>query len=131
MDTIIPHVHSKQVRQFFFWIGLMSTVAYRLIIFFTHVSPFWLKCAWYVGTVGYIIYFAHRYQIARRRSRVIHHYQLAAKVPQLHELSSEEQKAMSYVFATLGSTKEQWNYIAIFALSTVALLYGFFIDFVK
>ena len=128
---MIPHVQSKPWRFVFFWIGFLSTVAYRMIIFFSHGSSAWLQGVWYFGTIGYVIYFVHRYQISRRRARVIHEYQLATKVPQLKELSPDEQQAMSYVFASLSSTKEQWNYIAIFVLSTIALCYGFLVDFVK
>lgn len=62
---------------------------------------------------------------------MIEQFQLATKVPQLKELTPDEQRAMSYVFASLGSSKEKWNYIAIFVLSTVALVYGFLVDFVK
>lgn len=131
MNTTIPKVQPKALRVFFFWIGLFSTVAYRMIIFFSHSSPQWLQIAWYSGTIGYIIYFVHRYQIALRRERVIQKYQLATKVPLLKELNAQEQQAMSYVFSSLSTTREQLNYIAIFVLSTVALLYGFFIDFVK
>jgi hypothetical protein len=125
----IPTLHSKPVRLTYFWIGIAATTAYRAIIFFTDANPAILKITWYVGTIGFIIYFAHRYQVSGRRARAIEEYKLTEKIPQLSELTPEERGALSYVLSTLRSTKEKWNYIFIFATSAIALIAGVIIDF--
>ena len=124
----IPQSHRPAVRLFFFWSGIVATFAYRIIIIFSEANPFLLKLSWYIGTIGFIIYFAHRYQIAQRRTKVIKDYHLAEKVPQLNELNTEERAGMEYIFKTLGSTRERWNYIFIFIMSAIALLAGVLID---
>ncbi len=125
----VPMLHSKPVRLTYFWIGIAATTAYRAIIFFTDANPVLLKVTWYVGTIGFIIYFAHRYQVSGRRARAIEEYKLAEKVPQLTELTPEERSALTYVLSTLRSTKEKWNYIFIFTTSAIALIAGVIIDF--
>lgn len=123
-----PQTHRPAVRLFFFWCGIVATFAYRIIIFFTNANPLLLKLSWYIGTIGFILYFAHRYQIAERRTKVITEYHLAEKVPQLKELNAEEKAGMEYIFSTLGSTRERWNYIFIFVMSAIALIAGTIID---
>lgn len=127
----VPTLHRPATRAFFFWTGIAATVAYRAIIFFTDADPVILRVIWYIGTVGFIVYFLHRYDIAKRRTRVIRELNLAEKIPQLKELSDADRAGMQYLFATLQSSREKWNYYVIFASSAIALLAGWWMDFVK
>jgi len=122
-----PTVHSKALREFYFWAGIVATFAYRIIIVLTNY-PFWLKLTWYVGTIGFVVYFIHRYQISERRAKLITEHGLADKVATLSELSADDKAAMGYLFQTLESSKEKWNYIFIFVMSGVALLWGIVTD---
>ncbi len=123
-----PVVHSPFVRSFYFWVGIISTLAYRIVVVLTHVDPIWLKISWYIGTVGFILYFAHRYQISELRSNLIKENKLSEKVNNISELSSEDKEAIGYIFTTLQSTKEKWNYIFIFVCSALALIAGLYLD---
>lgn len=127
----VPRLHSKSLRALFFWVGIIATFAYRVIIFFSDANPVLLKAAWYVGTVGFIVYFIHRYQISQRRAQAIQDFRLAEKVSTLTELSADEKAAMAYVFSTLRSTREKWNYVFIFVSSGAALLAGVYLDFLR
>ncbi|MEK7537775.1 MAG: hypothetical protein AAB619_02290 [Patescibacteria group bacterium] len=127
----IPTLHRPASRAFFFWTGIVATIAYRAIIFFTDADPVILRVIWYIGTVGFVVYFLHRYDIAKRRTRVIRELNLAEKIPQLKELSDADRAGMQYLFATLQSSRERWNYYVIFASSVIALLAGLWMDFVK
>lgn len=127
----IPTLHRPATRAFFFWAGIISTILYRAIIFFTSANPILLRSIWYVGTIGFVIYFLHRYDIAKRRTRVIRELGLAEKVPQLKELSDTDRAGLQYLFATLQSSREKWNYYVIFASSIVALLAGIWMDFLR
>jgi len=128
MSQTTPQPHSKPVREFFFWSGIVATFAYRVIIVLTGYPAIWLKLAWYVGTVGFVLYFIHRYQISERRSKLIHEQGLLAKVAGLTQLSEADRDAMTYLFQTLESSKEKWNYIFIFAMSGLALVWGVVTD---
>lgn len=124
----IPTLHRPATRAFFFWTGIVATILYRAIIFFTSANPVLLRGIWYVGTIGFIVYFLHRYDIAKRRSRVIQELKLAEKIPQLKELSDADRAGLDYLFATLQSSREKWNYYVIFASSIIALLAGMYMD---
>jgi len=106
----------------FFWTGIVATFAYRAIIVLQDLGPGWVRLAWYVGTVGFVIYFAHRYQVSANRTRLIAEHGLAQKTLKLSGLSDEDRAAMEYVFQTLESSKEKWNYNFIFTLSGLALV---------
>jgi hypothetical protein len=127
----IPTLHRPATRAFFFWTGIISTILYRAIIFFTTADPIVLRVIWYIGTIGFIIYFAHRYDIAKRRSQVIRELNLIEKIPQLQELNDRDRSGLQYVFATLQSSREKWNYYVIFASSILAVLAGLWMDFIR
>lgn len=124
----IPTLHRPITRNFFFWTGISATILYRAIIFFTDAAPTTLRVVWYLGTIGFIVYFAHRYDIAKRRTKVLTDLDLANKVPQLKELSDQDRAGLQYLFATLQSSREKWNYYVIFASSILALGAGLWMD---
>jgi hypothetical protein len=129
MKTIKPH--SNAVRLFYFWAGIIATFLYRAIIVTTDLSTFWTKVFWYVGTVGFILYFAHRFQVSEKREHLIVENELDKKIAKLKELDENDRAAMEYIFKTLVSSKERWNYIFIFVTSGIALLIGIYLDFLR
>ena len=128
MENLQPH--SPATRMFYFWSGIIATLAYRIIIVLNSFDPVWVQVAWYIGTIGFVIYFIHRYDISEKRARIINDRDLEKKVADIKALSADDKQAMKYIFTTLKSTKEKWNYIFIFALSGLALIAGILMDFV-
>lgn len=126
----MPKPHSKPIRLLYFWAGIIATLVYRLIIILNFYSPAWVKIAWYVGTIGFIVYFWHRYRISETRSRLIREQGLAGKVSKMNGLTEPDRQAFQYILSTLVSTKEKWNYIAIFVFSGLALIVGVILDLV-
>ena len=124
-----PKAHNPALRLFFFWSGIIATLAYRLIIVLNQYSPEWVKISWYVGTIGFIIYFIHRYQISKKRVQMIKGQKLVEKMENQETLNDDDRNTIVYVLRTLRSSKEKWNYIWIFVLSIIALLIGLYYDF--
>ena len=124
----VPKPNPKPLRLFYFWAGIIATVAYRIIIVLNFYDPFWVKVCWYIGTVGFILYFIHRYDISSKRAKLIVKYQLREKVRNQDHLYEQDLKALDYILRTLVSTKEKWNYIFIFAMSGLALVVGLYLD---
>lgn len=122
-----PKPHSNFVRNIYFVIGIIATLAYRVIVAIEDRTV--IQVLWYIGTIGFIIYFLHRYQVSKRRASLINENHLAEKVAGLGELSEEDKASMAYIFKTLSSTKEKWNSVVIFATSALALLVGIYLDF--
>ncbi|MBT4849764.1 hypothetical protein HON36_02845 [Candidatus Parcubacteria bacterium] len=122
----------KSVRLFYFWAGIVATLAYRAIIVLNYYSDTWVKISWYVGTIGFILYFIHRFDISKKRSNLIVEHRLKEKLDAntLDELTPDDNKALEYILRTLVSSKERWNYYVIFILSGIALIAGILFDFV-
>jgi len=126
-----PKAHSKFLREFYFWSGIVATFAYRIIVVLNHYSSKVSLVAWYIGTIGFVIYFLHRYEISEQRAKLVKQQNLIVKVQQSQEFSTEEKEVMTYIFTTLKTTKEKWNYIFIFVMSAIALILGIYLDFLQ
>ena len=125
-----PKAHSKTARELFFWSGILATLSYRLIIVLNNYSSFWVKISWYVGTIGFIIYFIHRYDISDKRAKLIQENQLLDKINNSKPLSENDRLSLRYILKTLTTSKEKWNYVFIFTASGIALLLGIYFDLV-
>ncbi len=126
-----PHLSNKYLRLFYFWAGIIATFCYRAIVVVNNYSHFWAQTFWYIGTIGFIIYFIHRYQISEKRAKIIKEFNLENKIKNSEPLSKDDKVALEYIFETLQSSKEKWNSIFIFAASAVGLLLGIYLDFIK
>jgi hypothetical protein len=124
----VPKTHSQFARNLFFAIGIVATIAYRAIGILDDQTL--VHILWYLGTIGFIIYFAHRYQVSKRRSRLITENDLERKISQVAGLSELDKASMEYIFHTLRSSKEKWNSVVIFVSSVIALIIGFYLDFI-
>lgn len=124
------HTSNKYYRLWLFWVGIIATLAYRIIIILNNISSLAVKISWYVGTIGFVWYFAHRYRVQNFRGNLIKQKELLAKTEDKRELSEDDRQALVYILKSLKSTKAKWNYIAIFILSGIALVYGIITDFI-
>lgn len=124
----VPKTHSSFARNLFFAVGIVATIAYRAIGVIENNTL--IHVLWYLGTIGFIIYFAHRYQVSRRRARLIAENDLEQKISQAGGLTDLDKASMEYIFRTLRSSKEKWNSVVIFVSSIIALVIGFYLDFI-
>jgi hypothetical protein len=122
------HASPTWVRNLFFWFGIIATISYRAIVILNHYSPTISLIAWYIGTVGFVLYFWHRYIVSEKRVELIKKHKLIAAVKRSN-LTRSQIDANEYILTTLLSTKEKWNYIVIFATSLIAMLIGIYLDF--
>ena len=118
----------KPVRLFFFGAGIIATVAYRIIIVLNLYSPLWVKIAWYIGTIGFVLYFGHRYNIAKKRANLVRDYKLIEAVDKADCIDPQKKLALRYLVKTSLTSKSRWNAGIIFILSFAALLIGIFMD---
>jgi hypothetical protein len=124
-------LHHKYYRTLLFVVGIIATIAYRIIIVLNDYNPMWVEVAWYIGTVGFVWYFIHRYNIENKRDYLIENLELAKKIENKEELSDEERNAAVYILKGLKTSLAKWNYIAIFVFSTIALLYAIYQDLIN
>ena len=124
-------ISNKYYRLLVFWVGIIATIAYRIIVVLNSYSAFWVQVAWYIGTIGFVWYFAHRYRVENDRENLIEAKNLTAKIAGDKKLNADDRDALVYVLKSLQSSKAKWNYIAIFFFSAIALIYGVYVDFIK
>jgi len=117
----------KLIRWFFFWTGIIATIAYRIIVILNIYSPMWVKIAWYVGTIGFVLYFGHRFSIAKKRANLVKDYDLV-KVVDKSAIDEDQRTALHYLVQTSLTSKSRWNSGVIFVLSFSALILGIVLD---
>jgi len=126
MEIIKPN--PKFVRLLFFWSGVIATLAYRIIIVLNFYSPLLVKIFWYIGTVGFIIYFWHRYNIQKKRSELVLDYKLIDAVERNQYETQKQKEALKYIVKTSLTSKSRWNSAFICLLSILALVVGLVMD---
>lgn len=120
--------NSKPVRLFFFWAGIIATIAYRIIIVLNLYSASWVKYSWYIGTIGFVLYFGHRFSVARKKVRLIKEYNLVETIDNADCIDPQKKEVLHYLAKTTVTSKSRWNTAVIFFLSLAALLTGIVID---
>lgn len=124
------HKSNKYYRYLVFLVGIVATVAYRIIIVLNYYSSLWVEISWYIGTIGFIWYFAHRYRVQNHYSEIIRERKLKDKLCK-NKLSKDDCEALTHIVSSLDSSKAKWNSIMIFALSALALGYAIIADIIS
>ena len=116
-----PKIVPKPVIVGFFLLGLLSSVAFRAILFFQKYSPAWVRPVWYFGVIGYMLFFMYRYCISLRRKRAIAQSGILEKIRAGDSFSADDREAALYLLNSVRASQEDWNYLAIFVLSILAI----------
>lgn len=118
----MPHrVLPKGIISLFFIIGLFSATLFRLIIFLNRINILWARIAWYLGVVGYILFFGYRYFIARKRRKAIEDNDLLKKL-KASDMEPEASGEIEYILTSLLNSREIVNYVYIFVTSIFAII---------
>lgn len=117
-----PKIVPQPVIVGFFLLGLLSSVAFRAIILFQKFHPTWVRPVWYFGVIGYMLFFMYRYRISQRRKRTIAESAIIEKLRAGSSLTSDDREAALYLLNSVRKSPEDWNYLAIFVLSLVAIV---------
>ena len=127
LESSEPARLSRQLyRNLVFVVGIIATFAYRIIVVLNYYSQLWVEISWYIGTLGFIWYFAHRYRVENKRDKLVEEKQLAEKIVSQGELSAADRESLAYILNGLKNSKAKWNYIFIFIFSVLALIYGIY-----
>lgn len=116
-----PRTLPRFVIELFFIIGILSAIAFRIIIVFNNINPQWVRPVWYIGVIGYIFFFLYRYYISYKRKRTIKEYNLIEKLQTDDILSKEDRKMLEYLVSSIKKSRENINYLFIFVLSVIAV----------
>jgi hypothetical protein len=106
----------------FFAIGIISAFAFRFLIIFHHISPNLVRPVWYIGIIGYTLFFFYRYEISRKRKRAVNDFRLLDKLSGDECLKGEAREAAKYLCNSVTKSKEDINYLVIFVLSIATVI---------
>jgi len=112
----------------FFSIGVVATVAMRVIEPLRSVSPLYGKISWYVGVAGFLLFFIYKYLGSRRRSEVIRLSGLKEKLESNSGLTAVDYGVLAELVCSEDNWKERVNFFVIFALSAAALAVALWMD---
>ncbi len=124
----IPKGYRMSVIKMYFWVGLISALLLRLVIIADHYGDFYARIFWYLGVLGYLWFFAHRYHIGTRRFGVIKDLELLEKIENREPLTEDDFEGLNYVMWSLSVSKERLNYLVIFTFSVIAILVSLVLD---
>lgn len=117
-----PKLVPQYVIVGFFVLGLISSIAFRAILLFQQFRPDWVRPVWYVGVIGYMLFFMYRYSISQRRKQTIVQSAIIEKIRTGAPLTAGDRDAALYLLNSVHKSPEDWNYLAIFALSVLAIV---------
>ena len=123
----VPKIIPQPIIVGFFLLGLLSSVAFRAILFLQKYEPRYVRPVWYFGVIGYMVFFIYRYYISQRRKRTIARSDLIEKIRTGAPLTPEDRAANLYLLNSIHKSQEDWNYFAIFILSIVAMALDWFL----
>jgi len=115
----------------FFILGLVATIAMRVVTVLMHMNPIYGKIAWYIGVGGFFAFFVYKFRVSRGRFRAISERNLLDKIGEARELTKEDYSLISAILCGLSSRKERINYLFIFVLSAVTLVLALYIDVLR
>ncbi|RJX31486.1 MAG: hypothetical protein C4531_07440 [Desulfurivibrio sp.] len=116
-----PHTLPPVVINLFFVIGLMSALSFRALMAIQDLQPAMFRPVWYLGIIGYILFFGFRYSITEKRKKAISAFNLIEKLESGGELTQNDRQAVTYILSSLQKSRENLNYLFIFATSALAI----------
>ena len=114
----------------FLFIGLVATVAVRVVNLVAGFGDFWPKFAWYVGVGGFFVYFLYMFRQDRAVQRRLQESDLAGRLHDEEKLTSEDYAFLRSAVCRLRSKKDGINYFFIFFTSAPSLLLAVYQDFI-
>ena len=115
----------------YFCIGLIATVAIRVVIIFQDIKPVYAKLAWYTGVVGFFIFFLYKFKLAHKRQKEIARSGLIDKLAGRQALEEKDYSNLGMILCSLTSNKEKINFFFIFATSVLAIAGALYLDFLR
>ena len=115
----------------FFIIGLIATIAVRAVTVLVHINPAYGQIAWYIGVLGFFIFFAYKFKVEHARSQLIKKSGLMHKISQEGKMERSDRELIGSLLCSLSSNKDKINYVVIFASSAVAIAMAVYLDFLK
>jgi len=113
------------------FIGLIATIAIRLVNLVLGFGQWWAKLSWYVGVIGFFIYFLYKFRQDRIVQKELERIKIAEKLIHKETLDNSDYEFLNIIICRLKSTKDTINYFFIFFTSAAVLILAIYQDFIK
>lgn len=123
--------HDSLVAWIFFVIGLVATIAIRIVTVLMNINPLYGKIAWYIGVGGFFAFFVYKFSINRSLAKIIDKEGLIKLAQDQKQFSREQNHLIAAILCNIRSEKERLNYFFIFVFSALALLIALYFDILK
>lgn len=120
--------YSNRTIQLYFWVSLVSAIALRVIIIADYYNGHIARLLFYLGVIGYMAFFAHRYRIANRRAGVLNELELLDKIEKKEELTKKDIDGLKYIMWSLSVSKKRLKYLIIIVFSMIAIMISIILD---
>jgi len=77
--------------------------------------------AWYIGTIGFVLYFGHRTHIETKRANLVKNLRLVQAL-RASDIEEDKKLALVYLTKTTLTSKARFNSAFIFILSLAVLI---------
>ena len=114
---------------FFVAVGMIATIAIRAVTVLMNFNSIYGKIVWYTGVGGFLIFFIYKFKVSQSRAKLIIQEGLMDKIANQKQLVKDDYDNAGGLLCSLVSKKERINYLFIFILSAVALLFAMYMDF--
>ena len=112
----------------FFVIGLIATVAVRIIALLNAIDPFYGKLAWYIGVAGFFVFFLYKFNIYHKNQSIILEQGLLTKLRHNKMLNKEDKMVINSFLCAMTSQKDKINFFVIFSVSALAMIIALYFD---
>ncbi len=104
------------------FIALIAVISLRAVNLAMSTNPFFAKVLWYIGVLGFFIFFIYKFRYDQVLHRELKRTELKDKLLYDKELSQHDREVLGTIICKLSSKKDKINYFFIFASSILALV---------
>ncbi|MDD5191817.1 MAG: hypothetical protein PHH54_04045 [Candidatus Nanoarchaeia archaeon] len=121
---------SKFYSTFFFIIGLIGAVGFRIVLIVNKWSTLSASLIWYIAVTSYILFYLYRYYIEQKRRQILVSGRLKYKLDNGIELNEQDRKNIKLIIDSLMVSKQNLNLIILVIVSIVSLIIQIVLDFI-
>ncbi len=116
------------VTTLFFIIGLIATISIRAIGIAGIFSDIVTKILWYIGVIGFLLFFVYKYKVEVGRRKIIIENNIIESILNNQKFNDQEKDILISIMCGLVSKKDPINYFVIFFTSAVSLVIALIFD---
>jgi hypothetical protein len=121
METRKPRLVPGYLKYGAFALGLLTAIAFRVILVIDHIQPSWVRPVWYFAVLGNLLFFFYRFKITQKRKHAVDDFRLIQKIKSHSELEPEDRESLVYLLSSIKVSFENMNYFIIFIFSVIAI----------